>query len=97
MNEKTESLNCTILERDRAVLFDSGLDKASWAEILIAADFLRNRCPTADGVSTPFERFDGRQLDVSNMRAPRSVADVMVPTRSTGKLEQKTLLGGAMG
>jgi len=75
------------------VLFDSGLDKALWAENLMAIYFLRNRFPTADGVSSPFERFYGRQPGFSNLRALGGVAYAMVPPRSSGKLDPKTLLG----
>jgi len=97
MNGKAERLNRTIVERLRAVLLEYRLDKALWAEILMALFFLRNRSPSSDGTTTSYERFYGSKPDVSHFKVLGSTAYAFQPRGSTSKLAARTLLGTVVG
>jgi len=90
MNGKAERLNRTVVERLRAVLLKSRVDKRMWAEVLMAVNFVRNRCPTADGKTTPFQRFYGRKPDMSRLRVLGSKVYCLRPPKSADKLAAKT-------
>jgi len=46
LNGKAERLNRTLLEKVRALLFDSNMNKEMWEEALYVATYLLNRLPT---------------------------------------------------
>lgn len=54
LNGKAERLNRTILEKLRALLFESNLDKNMWGEALLTATYLLNRTPTTVLEVTPY-------------------------------------------
>ena len=57
-----------LMERTRAMLLGSRLPLANWGEALVAASFIMNQSPTADGSATPHERFYAKRPDVSMLR-----------------------------
>jgi transposase InsO family protein len=96
-NGKAERLNRTIMERVRAMLVESNLDQALWAEAAQTAAYIRNRSPTAAGDKTPYELFFGTRPDVSGMRAFGCTAYVHVPKGQRTKLDAVSLKGVFVG
>ena len=78
-NGAAERLNRTLLERVRAMLDDSKLGDALWAEAVVTANYIRNRSPAAGEAKTPWELFHGRKPDVSKLRAFGALAYAQVP------------------
>lgn len=67
-NGKAERLNRTILERTRALLFDSGLNKIMWGEAARTAVYLINRSPTEATHKTPAENWYNKTPDMKNIK-----------------------------
>lgn len=69
LNGKAERLNRTILEKARALLFNSKINKNMWGEAVYCAAYLLNRLPTETiKFKTPYEIWNGRRPDLSNIR-----------------------------
>jgi len=49
------------------MILDAGLALEEGGGALLPAEYTRNRAPTRAGTSTPFERFYGKKLNVSNI------------------------------
>ena len=68
-NGLAERFNRTILERVRCMLVGASLPKVFWAEAVMTAGYLINRCPsTALGMKTPEEVWSGRPADYERLR-----------------------------
>lgn len=96
-NGRAERLNRTLLERVRAMLFDSNLPAKLWAETLTAAACVRNRSPVAGKNITPIEAFTEKKPDVSNLRVWGANAYALHPKKNQRKLQPRTLLGHMVG
>lgn len=68
LNGKAERLNRTLLEKARALIFDSGLDKEMWSEAIYVATYLLNRSPTENMDATPAEKWTGKRPNLSNLQ-----------------------------
>lgn len=74
MNSVAERLNRTLVEKARTMLHASGLDKQFWTEAVLAANYIKNRCPTSAfgerfADKTPAEIWFKQKPDLSNLRA----------------------------
>ncbi|KAJ8896370.1 hypothetical protein PR048_001714 [Dryococelus australis] len=69
-----ERLNRMLMEKTRALLFDSGLEKELWEEALHTATYLLNRSPSATVDTTPAELWYGKRQDLSNLKLFGSLA-----------------------
>jgi hypothetical protein len=58
----------TILSKGRAMMFDSGLNRLLWEEILQTSTYLTNRVMTRACDVTPYEGYHGHRPDLSNLR-----------------------------
>ena len=89
LNGKAERLNRTLLNKVRALLFDSGLDKEMWGEALYVATYLTNRSPTAGSSVTPAEMWFQRKPDLSGIQmfGGKAYAKCLTYTR---KLDDRT-------
>ena len=68
-NGLAERMNRTILERVRCMLSYSGLPKPFWAEAVVTACYLINRCPSsAIGFKTPMEMWSGSPANYQNLK-----------------------------
>lgn len=65
LNGKAERLNCTLLEKTRALLEESGLSKEMWGEAAYTATYLLNRSPTKLLEVTPYEMWYEKEPDMS--------------------------------
>jgi len=96
-NGKAERHNRVLMERTRAMLLGSRLPLANWGEALVAASFIMNRSPTADGSATPHERFYAKRPDVSMLRVWGCKTYAKRPPKSAGKLESRVIVGHMVG
>jgi hypothetical protein len=68
-NGLAERMNRTLLEKVRCMLLSSGLPKLFWGEATKTASYLINRSPaSAIHFKTPEEVWNGRPVDLSNLR-----------------------------
>ncbi|GIL64180.1 hypothetical protein Vafri_18153, partial [Volvox africanus] len=85
-NGAAERLNRTLLEKTRALLVESGLQRDMWAEAISTANYLRNISPVA-GRRKPYEAFFDERPDVSHLRIFGCAAYVHVPKEKRNKLD----------
>lgn len=68
LNETTERLNRTLMDRTRALLNDSGMEKEMWGEAIQTSTYLINRSPSETVEKTPAEVWNGKKPDLSKVR-----------------------------
>lgn len=68
LNGTSERLNRTLMDKTRALLMTSGLNKDKWGEALRVAAFLTNRSPYAEKSATPYENWHNRKPDLSTLK-----------------------------
>lgn len=102
MNSVAERVNRTLIERARTMLLASGLERRFWNEAVLAASYIKNRCPTiAFGKQfvskTPAEIWFGSKPDLANLRIFGSTCYNHVPasnrTKFDGKASKCIILG----
>ncbi|KZC10016.1 Copia protein, partial [Dufourea novaeangliae] len=67
-NRKAERLNRTLVEKVRALLLESKMDRSFWGEALYTAAYLFNRTPSAAIETTPVQKWTGRKPDMKRIR-----------------------------
>lgn len=72
------------MEKARALILDSELDKEMWGEAVYVATYLLNRSPTSTVNITPAEKWYGKRPDLSNLQ----VFGGKVYTKVLGKLKK---------
>lgn len=77
-NGKAERLNCTLMEKARAMIFDSKMDKEMWGEAVYVAAYLLNRSPTETIEVTPIEKWSQRRPNLINLQIFGSIAHAKV-------------------
>ncbi|UYV78030.1 FHDC1 [Cordylochernes scorpioides] len=68
LNGKAERLNRTLIEKTRALLLDSKLNKEMWGEATRVAAYLINRSPSNTVQTTPAQMWYGRNPNLSNVK-----------------------------
>ena len=96
-NGKAERLNRTLMEKVRAMLADSGLPKALWAEAIVTASLLRNVSPFKDNAKTPFQMFYGKAPSIARLRTFGCRAYIHTPKEKRGKLDDVSTPGIMVG
>lgn len=98
-NGLSERLNRTLVEKARAMLDDSSVDKRFWGQAVLTAAYLINRSPTnaLKMKQTPFERWESRKPNVSNIRIFGCKVFVHVPDELRSKLDPKAWSGIFLG
>jgi hypothetical protein len=96
-NGKAERLNRTLMERVRAMLYQSKLPEELWAEAIVTANYIRNRSPVKNKDKTPWELFFGKTPDVSMMRTFGARAYVLIPKQHRSKLDDVSKKGIFVG
>ncbi len=61
MNRRAKRLGQTIHRVANAILSESGLPKKYWSELVLTANYLRNRMPVTGRDITPYESKTGLQ------------------------------------
>jgi hypothetical protein len=96
-NGKAERLNRTLMERVRAMLYQTNLPDNLWAEALVTANFLRNRSPVRDRDKTPVELMFSVKPDLTALRVFGCTAYVHVPSKKRNKLQPVASKGQFVG
>lgn len=98
-NEVSERFNRTILDKARATIADSGLDRKMWNKAVLAAVYLTNRSPTAALITNtmPYELWYGHKPDVSRIRIFGSKAYSHIPKEKRSKLDSCTKVSYFVG
>jgi hypothetical protein len=73
LNGKAERLNRTLMEKARALIFDSKLNKEMWGEAIYTSTYLTNRSPSETIGCTPAEMWYNRKPNLSNIKLFGSV------------------------
>ena len=97
-NGVAERRNRTLVEAAGCSLIQSGLPPSFWAEAIMAANYVRNRCISSslDG-KTLFQLWTGKLPDVSNLRSFGCKAFVLDKFPNRDKLGPKALKGVFVG
>lgn len=98
-NGLAERFNRTILEKVRAMLFDSGLSLTHWVEALLAATHIHNRITHSNNAeNTPNEKFSGNRPSIRHLRIYGSRAYLILPKQKrSSKLSPVAKLGYLVG
>lgn len=93
-NGIAKRLNCTLLERIRAMLHSSGLPRQLWAEAVRHTVWLKNRTSTrALEGRTPYEVTYGKRPNLLNLPE----WGTKVHTKKPGKLASRVVVGWWLG
>lgn len=68
LNGKAERLNRTLIEKSRALLLDSKLEKEMWGEAAYTSAYLLNRSSTKALSKTPVEEWNGTRPNLKNIK-----------------------------
>lgn len=68
LNGKSERLNRTLMDKARALIFESNLDKTMWGEAIRVAAYLINRTPTETVKTTPYEMWNNKKPNLKNLQ-----------------------------
>ncbi|KAG8278585.1 hypothetical protein J6590_108833 [Homalodisca vitripennis] len=80
------------------MLIETGMPESFWAEAIVTANYIRNRCPsTCIGGKTPYEIWHGKLPDLKHMRIFGSRAYVLDKTVGLGKVDPKAAAGRFIG
>ncbi|KAM2937487.1 hypothetical protein FF1_037375 [Malus domestica] len=97
-NGVVERKNRAVVEMAKAMLHDKGLPYYLWAESVLTAVYILNRCPTrALGEVTPFEAFSGRKPGIAHLRIFGCLCYVHTPNELRQKLDAKSVKGIFVG
>ena len=97
-NGVAEQMNCTLLDKVRAMLLDADLPESYWYDALVYAAFLHNISPTHSlDCMTPEEAWSRNKPDVSTIRVFGSRAFVHIPDAQRDKLAAKSLVCTLLG
>ena len=89
-NGVAERMNRTIMEMARCMSYNANLGHAFWAEAVVTAAYIRNRCGTkALKDKTPEEAWTGRVPTVGHLRVFGCKAYTHIPAEKRGKLDAK--------
>jgi transposase InsO family protein len=96
-NGVAERLNRTLIDKVRAMLFESGLRKKWGGEAVLTASYVRNRTTTKTHGKTPLELFFGQKPNVKELRVFGSKAYVHTPAQKRKKLDAAAKAGVFLG
>ena len=84
-NGVCERMNRTIQDRARSMLVGAGLGGGFWVEGVVAACYIRNRCPVTGLSKTPDELWSGKVPSVKHLRAYGCKAYVSLEKMKRGR------------
>lgn len=97
-NGVAERRNRTLVETTRCMLIASGMPPSFWAEAILTANYIRNRCVTrslSDG--TPHEKWTARRPDVSHLRTFGSKVFILNKLPDKRKFNSRGIPGNFVG
>lgn len=89
LNGKAERINRTIMEKARALIFDSKMSKTMWGKAVYVASYLHNRSPTKATEVTPIKKWSTKRPQLKNIKlfGCDAYAKVLGPLK---KLDEKS-------
>lgn len=96
LNGKAERLNRVLVERARAMLFDSELPNYMWGEAIYSATYIINRSPTSTVPKLPAEMWFGLEQNLSNIQIFGTPVTAKILTHQK-KFERRCRLVGMVG
>ena len=99
MNGVAERLGQTLHRMANAILKDSGFPIQYWPELILTANYLRNRKPVVGRDITPFEADTGGHLFLGHLRriGQRRVAQLCKPTTGWRHFQDHGRISRLMG
>ncbi|GMF35039.1 unnamed protein product [Phytophthora fragariaefolia] len=89
---KVQRSDRVVVEMARTMLQASGMGKRFWSDAVLAAAYIRKRCPTKVlGGKTPIEVVTGRTPVLHKLREFGCDAEVLLPKSQRHKLDAKTV------
>lgn len=95
-NGIAERKNRTLIEITRCMLIGSGLPSSFWAEAVLMANYIRNRCVSLNG-KTLFEMWCGRRPNVKHLRIFGEVVYVLNKDSGKGEFDPRGKKGIFVG
>lgn len=97
-NGVPETKNKTLMEMSRCLLFQKGLPKTFWEEVVSTTNYLLNLIQTKvlEG-KTPFECWFGYKLSIAHLKVFGCIGYVKVPDEKRTKLDVKSLVAIHIG
>lgn len=89
-NGVAERKNRYLVEMVRCLLNDAKLPNYLWGEALMTANYLQNRLVSRCIPKTPFEMWENRKPDVSNLKIFGSTAYTLIPKEKLKKLDSRS-------
>jgi hypothetical protein len=90
-NGVAERKNRSLVETARCLMIQSGLSASFWAEAILTANHIRNRCPSRSlGGEIPFKMWTRRTLIVSYFRKFGTTAFALDKTPGKGKFDSRS-------
>ena len=89
-NGLSERKNRSLVEMVRSMLSDSKLAQNFWAEALVTAVYVQNRCSTHVLEKTPYEMLNNRKPNVKHFKTFGCLAFSHIPNEERGKLDFKS-------
>lgn len=96
LNGKAERINRTLMERTRALIFDSDLSNVMWGEAVLTATYIVNRSPSSTVPQLPATMWFKKAQDLSDMKIFGSPAYGKVLTHQS-KLMDRSCEGIMVG
>ena len=97
LNGVAERTNRTVVESARSQMYWKKVPLELWGLAIQCASYVQNRAISSTGKVTPFERWYGREPDVSHLRTFGSLAFAHVPDEKRKKLDPKATEGIMVG
>lgn len=96
LNGKAERLNRTLMDRARALIFDTKENKTMWGEAIRVAAYLTNRSPSDTIDVTPVEKWTLRKPNLSNLQVfgCNAYAKVLGQTKKLDERSRKYIFVG---
>ncbi|CAL2236277.1 unnamed protein product [Prunus armeniaca] len=90
-NGVVERKNRTVIEMAKSMLHEKRLPYEFWAEAVLTAVYLLNRCPSKSLKKvTPFEAFTGRKPGIAHLKVFGCLCHVLIPSVLRHKLEENS-------
>lgn len=96
LNGTAERLNRTLMDKARAMIFDSQLSKEMWGEAVLTSAYLLNRSPTSTTDTTPAEKWYNKKPDLSNLQVfgSEAYAKVLGPLKKLDSRSKQAIFVG---
>ena len=89
-NGIAERMNRTLMESARSMLSHAHLPNKFWAEAVSTAAFVRNHTAIVESEMTPYERWYGKQPNISQLKVFGCICYALIPDQQRQKLDKKS-------